>query len=491
MKKILILFCLIVAFILPAYSNELADDYFDIAQNYVQNGATTKALEYINYVLMINPKYSKAIEFKNKLIPQETNDDLIRTAITLSKLNNPSTLSILDIPKTSEKYKVENSSDYYNKQGKQYYLNEDYDNAIQSFFRAVTIDNKNYIAYNNLGLTYWMKNNLESAEKYFKKASTTSKTYPQPYINLALLYKQKGDMTKHIEYLNKALEANPNNYWTYYLIGDYYSSIDSYPAAIPYYIDSIELNSNFAPPYLALGVAYFKTDKYNKSIEALKNYISLNPTSDFAYSMLAKNYYLTENYSNAKQSIKKALMLNQTNSYRMELAKIEFNAGEYEKALTNFQILEPDYPYADLYNYMGLCYLMLKKYEQAIINFNKAIVTDNKRPIYYYNLSQCYKAIDDKKKQVQYLNTAIQITPVTYQDYIDLSCIYYNTGKNTMAVKILENGIISYPKAKPLYLALMSLYERIGNTSGYNNIKNTIEVKFNTNEQKKTFKLFK
>lgn len=52
--------------------------------------------------------------------------------MTLSKQRNLSDLAILDIPRT-DKFKIENNSDYYNKQGKQFYLNEEYDSAIQSF----------------------------------------------------------------------------------------------------------------------------------------------------------------------------------------------------------------------------------------------------------------------------------------------------------------------------------------------------------------------
>ena len=133
---------------------------------------------------------------------------------------------------------------------------------------------------------------------------------------------------------------------------------------------------------------------------------------------------------------------------------------------------------------------MIKKYELAIINFNKAIVADSRRPIYYYNLAQCYSALDDKQKYVQYMNMALQITPVTYQDYIDLSCIYYNTGKISLAVKMLQNGIATYPDTKQLYLALLSLYDSIDDNAGYNNMKNIIESRFNSDEQKKTFKLF-
>ncbi len=490
MKKIFIMILILILYISPAFSDELSDDYFDIAKNYIELGETTKALEYVNYVLLINPKHSGAIKLKDKLIPQETNDDLSRTAIIMSRQKSLSDLAILDIPKI-DKYKIENTSEYYNKQGKQFYLNEEYDSAIQSFFRAISIDNKNYIAYNNLGLTYWMKNNLDSAEKYFKKSAQISKYYPQPYINLALLYKQKGDMDKHFTYLKKALDVNPDNCWTYYLIGDYYSSINNYAASIPYYIDAIDINPTFQPPYLALGISYFKTDKYEQSIAAVKNYLELNPNSDFAYSVLAKNYYIMGDYPSAKRFMSKAFKINPSNSYRLEIAKIEFNNKEYQNALLNFQIIEPEYQYAEVYNYIGLCNLMLKRYELAVTNFNKAIVADSRRPIYYYNLAQCYEALDDKKKYVQYMNIAMQIVPITYQDYIDLSCIYYNTSKINSAIKILETGIEVNPDSKPLYMALMSLYQQINDNVNYNNIKNTIESRFNSDEQKKTFRMFK
>ena len=490
MKRLGILLILLVSLIAPCYANELVDDYFDIAQNYLEVGDTTRALEYIDYVLMINPRCTKALQLKTRLLPQESNDDLSRAAMTISKQKNLSDLAILDIPKT-DKLKIENNSDYYNKQGKQFYINEEYDSAIQIFFRAVSVDNKNYIAYNNLGMAYWMKNNLYSAEKYFKKAASISKTYPQPYINLALLYKQRGDLDKQYSYLKKALDVNPTNYWTYYLLGDYYTSIDDYPASIPYYVDAINLNSNFAPPYLALAIADFKTDKYEQSITTLKNYIEFNPNSDFAYSMLAKNYYILGDYLTAKKYIKTAIRLNPTNIYRLELAKIEYNAGQYSNALLNLQIIEPEYQYPEIYNYIGLCNLALRRYELAIINFNKAIVLDNKRAIYYYNLAQCYKQIDDKNNYVKYMNTALQVTPVLYQDYIDLSCIYYNTGKVNLAVKMLQDGIQAIPNNKPLYLALLNLYDRLDDQAGYNYIKSEIESRFNSDEKKKTFKFTK
>ena len=207
--------------------------------------------------------------------------------------------------------------------------------------------------------------------------------------------------------------------------------------------------------------------------------------------MLAKNYYILGDYLTAKKYIKTAIRLNPTNIYRLELAKIEYNAGQYSNALLNLQIIEPEYQYPEIYNYIGLCNLALRRYELAIINFNKAIVLDNKRAIYYYNLAQCYKQIDDKNNYVKYMNTALQVTPVLYQDYIDLSCIYYNTGKVNLAVKMLQDGIQAIPNNKPLYLALLNLYDRLDEQAGYNYIKSEIESRFNSDKKKKTFKFTK
>ena len=89
------------------------------------------------------------------------------------------------------------------------------------------------------------------------------------------------------------------------------------------------------------------------------------------------------------------------------------------------------------------------------------------------------------------MNTALQVTPVLYQDYIDLSCIYYNTGKVNLAVNMLQDGIQAMPNNKPLYLALLNLYDRLDDQAGYNYIKSEIESRFNSDEKKNTFKFTK
>ena len=56
---------------------------------------------------------------------------------------------------------------------------------------------------------------------------------------------------------------------------------------------------------------------------------------------------------------------------------------------------------------------------------------------------------------------------------------------------MLQDGIQAIPNNKPLYLALLNLYDRLDDQAGYNYIKSEIESRFNSDEKKKTFKFTK
>lgn len=134
---------------------------------------------------------------------------------------------------------------------------------------------------------------------------------------------------------------------------------------------------------------------------------------------------------------------------------------------------------AEIFNYVGLCNYKLKNIEVAIANFNKAIELDRLRPIYYYNLAQCYKSLGDKRNYMKNVNTATKINPINYQDYIDLSYIYYDNGNAGYAINSLNDAINKYPSVKSLYLSKLKIYEAMGDNLNYNKTKDTINMRFN------------
>lgn len=448
-----------------ASASELTDDYLDIANNYITSNNCDKALEYLDLILVIEPENLAAKTLKDKISPPP--EESAKPVIVQVQ------------PETVMPEKIAYNSDYYNTKGLEFYRKKEFDTAIEYFYKSINLNKKNAQAYNNLAMSYWFKNNTYAAIRYFKKSNFIKKTYTQPLVNLAMLYKQSGDTKSQFYYLTKATKYNPNDYLAYYNLGDYYRNAEKYPEAINNYKEVVKINPKFAQVYLSLAISFFEIEEFNYTRIALGQYLTFCPDSDFAFFLMARADLAMSGYSQAKADIEKAIAIRNNNEYQFELAKINYYLEDYPNALEILQNLLKSAENAEVYNYIGLCNYKLKIIETAITNFNKAINLDAMRPIYYYNLAQCYKSMGDKKNYVKYVNTATKITPISYQDFIDLSYIYYDNSNPNYAINTLNNAIVKYPNVKSLYLAKLKIYEVLGDNLHYNETKNIIEMKFN------------
>ena len=468
-------------------ASELTDDYFDIATNYYNSNNYAKALEYLDLIIVLEPDSKLALDLRNKISPPplDKTEDAKATAQILNNVNvEPQKVTIIEAPQVNVQ-KVVYDSDYYNSKGQEFYCNKDFDSAIQYFHKAIVVNKRNAKAYNNLAMAYWCKNNIDAAIKYFKTANSFNRRYSQPLVNLSNLYKQLGDSKKQLFYLQKAVKVNDNDYLAYYYLGDYYKSRNEYSLAIANYKESVKINQKFPQVYLSLAMCFFETQEFNYSTLALKQYLELVPNSDCAYFMLAKAALATSQFDEAKIYIQNAINICDSLQYKFELAKIYYYLNDYKMALDLFQIVLQSGDNAEAFNYVALCNYKLKNIELAIINFNKAIELDGLRPIYYYNLAQCYKSTGDKKNYVKYVNTATRINPINYQDYIDLSCIYNDNSNSSYAINSLNDAIRKYPNEKALYLAKLKIYEAMGDDLNYNKTIEVIKMRFENNETKK------
>lgn len=492
MKKgilFLVLVMLALLYKTTVTASELTDDYFDIATNYFNSNNCPKALEYLDFILNLEPDNIAAKALKNKILPPQTcqesssvapenSEKVSKTPQALGSCQAAENAVIVETPQNTVE-KVTYDSDYYNKKGQEFFGKKEYDTAIEYFYKAITVNGRNAQAYNNLGMAYWLKNNTNMAIRYFKKANFINKSYTQPLVNLAELYNKSGDKRNQIYYLLKAVKLNPCDYLAYYNLGDYYRSVGEYPAAIENYKEVVKINPKYYQVYLNLAMCFFETEEFNYTLLAVSQYLEFCPNSDFAFFLGSEANLAMCQYYNAKIYIEKAISICDKNEYQFELAKIDYYLGDYQIALDIFQNLLKSGDSAEIYNYTGLCYYKLKGIENAIISFNKAISSDGCRPIYYYNLAQCYKSLGDKKNYAKYVTAATKITPVKPQDFIDLSYIYYDNSNPGYAINSLNSAIAKYPDVKSLYLSKLKIYEALGDNLHYNETKDLIEMRFN------------
>ena len=428
------------------FASELTEDYFDLAKHYYEVGNISKSMEYIDQILKLEPKNQDYLNFKVKLLPSaETKTEIAKVSNTIYKVPTV----IID----------ETETDSYNKKGREFYVKKEYNMALECFRNSIALNPKNKYAYNNMGLAYLAKKEFKAAEHNFKKANSIDKFYTNPLDNLSYLYGEIGKKDKQLSVLQKAIKNNPNDCYAYYLLGNYYKELNDANNAIKNYQSALKLNSYLADCYLKLAEIYEDTEDYEWSNSELSYYTALCPKSDYAYYLMSKNYYKLGKTDKAKELIYKAIFMNNCKEYRYELGKLNYYSKNYDAAIEEFESILSEDTQADVYNYLGLCYFKTNKSILAIANFNKAILMDKQRPIYYYNLAQVYKHKNDMENYTKYINTATAINPISYVDYIDLACILLETSGKNEAVKVIDEGIIYFPKNKKLYETKIQIYE--------------------------------
>lgn len=202
----------------------------------------------------------------------------------------------------AEKY-FPSSSFIYAQIGNEFFLMDDYSNAINWFEQVEEVDpyryelmdvysnilyvredhNKlSYLAYRMfhndkyrpetcfvLGNYYSLKNDHSRAMVYFKRATQLAKNYLPAWILMGHEYLEMQNITKAIESYRTAIELDPKDYRAWYGLAETYEVSDMNLYAIYYYYKAIMTRPQDSRPWVALGTCY---EKMGKKHEATKCY---------------------------------------------------------------------------------------------------------------------------------------------------------------------------------------------------------------------------
>ena len=138
MRKLFIIGLLFVLSGSFVYSNEMTEDYFDIATNYCIEGNYSEALSYLDKILLIEPNNKTVLDLKNGLqqiikgknfsfiIPKS---NAVKQSIEMKKIGN----------KQGELTSLTSGNDYwaYYFLGQFYKQNKDYNQAISYLIKSV------------------------------------------------------------------------------------------------------------------------------------------------------------------------------------------------------------------------------------------------------------------------------------------------------------------------------------------------------------------
>ncbi|MGL5125601.1 MAG: tetratricopeptide repeat protein, partial [Fusobacteriaceae bacterium] len=258
-----------------------------------------------------------------------------------------------------------NSSSLNSQKGLLYKKTGDCYRAIESYTRAINLDNKNKIAWFNRSITYSeIGENFKALNDLFQIIKI-NKECDKVFNMIAHIYFLEKKTDKALEYYDKSLKVNKDSKEAFY------GKIDI---------------------YLSLG----KNDEVRTLLD---DFVLKNENEDKVYCIYSQ--IIREiNIKEALKYIKRAIILSPSNyEYYCIKGHIEIAMNRREDALKSFKTsLNINTDNHILHHDLGLLNFELKNYEEALIYYKKAIKLNDIEAEYYNSKGLCLEVIGDEEE---------------------------------------------------------------------------------------------
>jgi tetratricopeptide (TPR) repeat protein len=174
-----------------------------------------------------------------------------------------------------------------------YSENNDADNAIGNYEKALSYDADLTELNAPLGVLYFQKGEIAKSETYLQKALAANPDNAETQFYFGMLRYKQDRNAEALTAFKRSVELDPTNANAYYYLGEIYDRLNGDKEAIAAYQKAVELNPKFAEAWFDLGVAYFTRDSLPEAIDAYKKAIKINPTYGEAHANLADAYRLS------------------------------------------------------------------------------------------------------------------------------------------------------------------------------------------------------
>lgn len=119
-------------------------------------------------------------------------------------------------------------------------------------------------------------------------------------------------------------------------------------------------------------------------------------------------------------------------------------------------------------SHIDLGYALFKKgqYNEAIAEYKKATVLDDKNSKAYLNLGIAYKQVDKKDIAITSFQKAIELNPKSYEAHYYLGLTYQSNAKYDQAIAELETADKLHPGSSQIMFDIGQAKEKMGNIEG-------------------------
>lgn len=218
-----------------------------------------------------------------------------------------------------------------------------------------------------------------------------------------------------------------------------------YKEALPYLERAIKMDSVYADPWNNLAIAYGKLDQIDKAIGALQQALTINPHHAEGYSNLATFFIAKKEYEAAEAALRQALMLRKHYGKALfKLGRLKYFQDNIEEAHTYFKrcCTQGDFDMPDGFASWGMTSMILKKYDEALEAYGKAVQLSPKDDDLLGHLAHAFLFNRDFKRAEELFTALHKRHPRDIQTVLGLAEVFTVT-------KRYEKALALYKKAEP------------------------------------------
>ncbi|HEY9692989.1 MAG TPA: tetratricopeptide repeat protein [Oculatellaceae cyanobacterium] len=305
------------------------------------------ALKAQNLVLRQLKKLERAlvaIEQAIKIQPKDANLYKEKAVILAESKNYPQAIAAM-----TAAINISPLAAYYINLGNIYYDQKQWNQAIDNYNKAMTINPQSAFAYINRGNAYANNQQPDQAIDDFNSAIKINNRLALAYNNRGNVYAIKQQWNQAIKDYDNAIQYNSQYAEAYSNRGTVYYNQKQLDRAIKDYDNAIQYNCKFAEAYNNRGNVYADQGQWDKAIADYTNAIAYKDKYAEAYSYRGQAYHIRENYSAALSDYSKASEINQNLAIAINnIGLIKYEMGETEAAIQKWQkAVEMGYPQAE------------------------------------------------------------------------------------------------------------------------------------------------
>ncbi|XP_030460989.1 anaphase-promoting complex subunit 6 isoform X2 [Syzygium oleosum] len=210
----------------------------------------------------------------------------------------------------------------------------------------------------------------------------------------------------------------PQKALSWFAVGCYYYCIKKYDQSRRYFSKATNLDGTFPPAWIGFGNAFAAQDEGDQAMSAYRTAARLFPGCHLPTLYIGMEYMRTHSFKLAEQFFMQAKTICPSDPLVYnELGVVSYHMKEYNKAVRWFEktLAHISSPLSEMWEptvvNLAHSYRKLKMYNEAILNYEKALALSTRSVCTYAGIAYTYHLQDNFTAAITYYHKALRLKP--------------------------------------------------------------------------------